>query len=69
MPASVHPPQHTHTHTRYVADCLGGALERSGPFGYELPEGQVMREHQSVAVPIGEVKAGGFRHRALLFKV
>ncbi|XP_064385237.1 armadillo repeat-containing protein 3-like [Halichondria panicea] len=54
---------------KYVADSFGGALERSGPFGFELPEGQLMREQQSIAVPLGEVKAGGFQHRALLYKV
>ncbi len=61
--------QCVHTLCRYVADSLGGALERSGPFGYELPSGQLMREQQSKAIPLGEVKAGGFQHRALLYKV
>ena len=56
-------------HIRYVSECLGGAVERSGPFGYELAAGELQRQLKSNTVPLGEITAGGFRHRALLFKV
>lgn len=57
------------THTRYVGDSLGGVVEISGAFGFELPVGEMQRGRQSNVVPLGEVNSGVFQHRALLFKV
>lgn len=57
------------THTRYVSDSLGGVVEKSGAFGFELPVGEMQRGRQSNVVPLGEVNSGVFQHRALLFKV
>ena len=54
---------------RYVSDCMGGVVQRSGTFGFELPLGEVQKERQSNVVPLGEVGVGVFQHRALLFKV
>ena len=48
---------------------MGGAGQRSGTFGFELPLGEVQKERQSNVVPLGEVEVGVFQHRALLFKV
>ena len=55
--------------SRYVSEQMGGAVERSGPLGYELPAGHVQHEQQNNLVPLGEIKIGAFQHRALLFKV
>lgn len=48
---------------------MGGVVQRSGTFGFELPLGEVQKERQSNVVPLGEVGVGVFQHRALLFKV
>ena len=48
---------------------MGGAVERSGPLGYELPASHVQYEQQNNSVPLGEIKIGTFQQRALLFKV
>ena len=40
-----------------------------GALGFELPLGELQQHSQSQLVPLGEVAAGSFQHRALLFKV
>ena len=52
-----------------MSEQLGGAVERSGPLGYELPAGYSQLQQKSNLVPLGELKAGAFQQRALLFKV
>ena len=54
---------------RYVSDVLGGAVERSGPLGYELPAGYIQLDQKSNLVPLGHIKLGAFQQRTLLFKV
>jgi HEAT repeat protein len=54
---------------RYVCDAMGGPIENVSAFHYELPVGEVQHELRSNLVPLGEVKKGVHRHRALLFKV
>lgn len=56
-------------HSRYVSEQMGGAVERSGPLGYELPVSHVQYEQQNNLVPLGDIKTGAFQQRALLFKV
>lgn len=56
-------------HARYVSEQLGGAVERSGPLGYELPASHIQFEHKSNLVPLGELKVAAFQQRSLLFKV
>ena len=53
---------------RYVASCLGGKVEKSGPFCFELPVGRIQSENLSRLVPLGKLQQGTFQHRALLFK-
>ena len=54
---------------RYVCEQLGGAVERSGPLGFELPAGHIQVTQESNLVPLGGLKVGTFQQRALLFKV
>ena len=54
--------------SRYVCEQLGGAVERSGPLGYELPAGHIQVTQKSNLIPLGELKVGAFQQRALLFK-
>ena len=56
-------------HRRYVSEALGGAVERSGPLGYELPVSHIQFEQRTNLVPLGDLKLGAFQQRALLFKV
>ena len=48
---------------------MGGPVERSGPFCFELPTGHKQLEKKSNLVPLGQIRQGSFQHRALLFKV
>ena len=48
---------------------MGGVVKKVGVFGYELPAGEAQQERQSNLLPLGEVTAGVFQHRSLLFKV
>ena len=57
------------TACRYVSDTMGGVVKKMGAFGYELLAGKTQQERQSNLLPLGEVTAGVFQHRALLFKV
>ena len=48
---------------------MGGVVKKVGAFGYELPAGESQQERRSNLLPLGEVTAGVFQHRSLLFKV
>ena len=56
---------------RFVADKMGGAIERDKlhDFSWELHISEIEFELKSNIVPIGKVKKGTFYHSALLFKV
>ncbi len=48
---------------------MGGVVAKAGTLGYELLAGEVQVKQQSNLLPLGEVTAGSFQHRSLLFKV
>eukprot|EP00731_Ephydatia_muelleri_P015293 Em0008g1013a len=54
---------------RYVSDKMGGPVHKTGTFGFELSASEIQQRLHTNLVPLGEVKAGVFQHRALLFKV
>ncbi|XP_034616169.1 armadillo repeat-containing protein 3 isoform X4 [Trachemys scripta elegans] len=57
--------------TRFVADKMGGPIERDKlhEFSWELHISEIEFELKCNVVPIGKIKKGTFYHRALLFKV
>lgn len=54
---------------RYVSDKMGGPVQKTGTFGFELSASEIQQRLHTNLVPLGEVEAGVFQHRALLFKV
>ena len=48
---------------------MGGPVHKTGTFGFELSASEIQQRLHTNLVPLGEVKAGVFQHRALLFKV
>ncbi|CAH8623030.1 unnamed protein product [Dicrocoelium dendriticum] len=55
---------------RFVANCLGGEVNRDEftSYRWELGIAEVRHEINSNVIPIGKIKLGGQLHRALLFK-
>ena len=53
----------------YVCAVMGGPIENVSAFHYELSIGEVQHDMKSNLIPLGAVKKGVHRHRALLFKV
>ena len=70
---AVHMYVHTHVVadvvSRYVCAVMGGPIENVSAFHYELSIGEVQHDMKSNLIPLGAVKKGVHRHRALLFKV
>ena len=54
---------------RYVSDVMGGPVSNMSVFHYELSLAESQHDLRSNLLPLGLVKKGAYRHRALLFKV
>ena len=54
---------------RYVSDAMGGPVPNMSAFHYELSLAESQHDLRSNLLPLGLVKKGAHRHRALLFKV
>ena len=54
---------------RYVSDVMGGPVSNMSAFHYELSLAESQHNLRSNLLPLGLVKKGAYRHRALLFKV
>ena len=54
---------------RYVSDVMGGLVSNMSAFHYELSLAESQHDLRSNLLPLGLVKKGAYRHRALLFKV
>ena len=54
-----------------VSDALGGLITKSEivEFGYEMAIVELKRSENSNVIPLGKIKKGLYRERALLFKV
>ena len=54
-----------------VSDALGGLITKSEivEFGYEMAIVELKRSQNSNVIPLGKIKKGLYRERALLFKI
>ena len=53
----------------YVCNSMGGPVTASGNMPFELPQSELQKEAGSNVIAIGNITAGTYRHRALLYKV